>query len=262
MDEKSKKRLVIANIFNSLYPKNPEQNVYIFDNNMVKRESLKVGFSNQFDAVKYDSKDLLPPILREKDYFIIHLGKGKHAFVKGEGYHTFEPIKKTVDWSCKNSIFNKIGKSEASTVSDVFNTKIIHDFVFGDVKKELFVHTARRSKTSFDLEFNGDTLHADKLQIEIDGFYETDDSIICVEAKNVEHDDFEIRQVHSTMIYFDNFQKAGIIPKDYKIYFLFIVRVINKEEDSFRLYEYKFDDVKKLNSIRLVKNKQYNVTFS
>jgi hypothetical protein len=114
-------------------------------------------------------------------------------------------------------VFNKIGKSEASTVSDAYNTKIIHDFIFGDIKKELFVHTARRSKTSFDLEFNGEILKAENLQIEIDGFYESEDTIVCVEAKNVEHDNFEIRQVHSTMIYFYNFMQQGIIPKKYKL---------------------------------------------
>jgi hypothetical protein len=260
-DEKSKKRLVISNIFNKLFSKKPNQNYYIFDNSMVKEESLKVKFSNQFDATKYDSMKLLPPVLKEKGYFIIHLGKGNHAFVKGKGYHTFEPIQETVDWPIKMSIFNKIGTSEASTVSDAFNTRIIHDFIFGDVKKELFVHTARRSKTSFDLEFDGDTLHADKLQIEIDGFYESEDTVVCVEAKNIEHEDFEIRQVHSTMIYFYNFQKEGIIPKNYNIRFLFIVRVIGKIEDSFRIYEYKFDDVKKLDSIKLIKNKQYNVKY-
>jgi len=259
---KSKKRLVITNIFNKLFSKNPNQNYYTFDNDMVKEESLKVKFSNQFDATKYDSMKLLPSVLREKNYFILHLGKGRHSFVKGEGYHLFEPIQETAEWPCKNSIFNKIGRSEASTVSDVFNTKIIHDFAFGDTTKELFVHTARRSRTSFNLEFNGDVLHADKLQIEIDGFYENNDTIICVEAKNMEHDDFEIRQVYSTMIYFHNFQRKGIIPQNYKIRFLFIVRVIGKNKDAFKIYEYKFDDIKKLNSIKLIKNKQYNVKFS
>ena len=260
-DDTSNKRIVIANIFNKLFSKKPNQNYYTFDNDIVKEESLKVKFSNQFDATKFDSIKLLPPVLREKGYFIIHLGKGEHAFVKGMGYHVFEPIQETVKWSIKNSIFNKIGRSEASTVSDAFNTKIIHDFIFGDIKKELFVHTARRSKTSFDLGFNGDTLHADKLQIEIDGFYESEDIVICVEAKNIDHDDFEIRQVHSTMIYFYNFQREGIIPKNYKIRFLFIVRVIGKNEDSFRIYEYKFEDIKRLESIKLIKNRQYNVRY-
>ncbi|MBS3056604.1 MAG: hypothetical protein J4473_04175 [Candidatus Aenigmarchaeota archaeon] len=66
------------------------------------------------------------------------------------------------------------------------------------------VHTARRSKVSFSFKVNSSKLHADKQQIEIDGIFETKSGmIVTVEAKNVEHEDFEIRQLFSIKKYFD-----------------------------------------------------------
>ena len=70
--------------------------------------------------------------------------------------------------------------------------------------KDLKVHTARRSKVSFSFKVNSSKLHADKQQIEIDGIFETKSGmIVTVEAKNVEHEDFEIRQLFSIKKYFD-----------------------------------------------------------
>ena len=70
----SKKQEVITEIFNICQ----KTNNYEFDNDLVKTISKKIGFGNPFDATKLDNTRIFPEILVEKDYFIIHLGSGKH----------------------------------------------------------------------------------------------------------------------------------------------------------------------------------------
>jgi len=66
----------------------------VFDNALVREMAAQHDFGNPFDATKIDNSAELPEPLRAADYFLIHLGKGRHRFVKGiqHGYHAFEPI--------------------------------------------------------------------------------------------------------------------------------------------------------------------------
>ncbi len=70
------KKLVIEELFKEC----SKRNNYIFNNNLVKEISKKIGFGNPFDVTKIDIKEKLPMSLLEKDYCIIHLGEGKPPF--------------------------------------------------------------------------------------------------------------------------------------------------------------------------------------
>ncbi len=85
----SKKREAINKIFQRHYSKKSGNDMYEFHNDEVKEVTAN-SFRNQFDATKFDSSEKLPSLLKENGYFIIHLGNGKHAFVKGEGFHKLE----------------------------------------------------------------------------------------------------------------------------------------------------------------------------
>lgn len=253
----SKKRKSIDVLFNKLRKKNPKAKVIVFTNKELKTVTQDTQFMNQFDATKFDSSDLLPESLKQNGYFIVHLGKGKHAFVKGKGYHKFEKIIKIKNIGVGEGIIDEIGNSEAGAVSFIYNEGIIQDFLG---VKDLKVHTARRSKVSFSFKVNGLKLHADKQQIEIDGIFETKDGmIVTVEAKNVEHEDFEIRQLFSIKKYFDMLMENNVIPKNTNLRILFLVRVRNKEQNLCRLCEYKFTDNEDINSIKLVQAVEYRV---
>ncbi len=255
----SRKRDVIDAIFNRLKEKYPKSSILKFDNKEVKRVSGD-SFVNQFDATKYDTSKILPDILKKEGFFIVHLGGGNHAFVKGVGYHNFEKIKTIKEWVSGKSVIDEISQSEAQSASTAFNDKIIHDFLFEDKTKHINLHTARRSKTSYEFVIDGKPLRTDKLQIEIDGIYESEEekTIAVVEVKNQEHEDFEIRQLFSTMKYLEKF-KGWKIPRDYKIRLLFMVRKKDKIEDKFKIYEYDFIDKMNPNSIKLVKAIQYDI---
>jgi len=262
MARESSKRKAMTIIFNELKKENPNSNVLRFNNKTVKQLTdgrEDIYFSNQFDATKFESFKKMPEVLQQNGFFIIHLGKGEHAFVKGEGYHKFEPIPKEniKDWNGSGSFVDSLGNSEAGTVSELFNNALIRDFLFGNENITIDVHTARRSRVSYDVVIGETILHADKQQIEIDGLFETKDTIAAVEVKNVDHEDFEVRQLFNILKYFES---KKVSPKRISR-IVFVVRVRNKKEkkDFFRLYEYKFTDNKRLDSIELVKNAQYNI---
>ncbi len=253
----SKKRNSINILFNKLYEKSQKAKVIEFTNTEMKTVTQDTQFMNQFDATKFDTSDLLPESLKQNGYFIVHLGKGKHAFVKGEGYHKFEKITKIKTIDTGKSVIDEIGNSEAGAVSFIYNEGVIQDFLG---VKDLKVHTARRSKVSFSFKVNGSKLYADKQQIEIDGIFETKDGmIVTLEAKNVEYADFEIRQLFSIKKYFDMLMKRGDIPKGTYLRLLFSVRLKNEKQNLCRLYEYKFTDDENINSIKFIQAVQYNI---
>ena len=125
----SKKQAVISEIFN-LCKRN---NTFEFDNDLVKRVAQKHGFGNPFDVTKLDNSDDIPQDVQQEDYFVVHLGSGRHRFVKGisTGYHCFEPIgaTETFDWKYRQSILNELDASESNILSVASNQRIIHDFL-------------------------------------------------------------------------------------------------------------------------------------
>lgn len=255
----SVKRNVIEEIFNRLRNKYPQEKKLQFHNRDIKKISGS-DFSNQFDATKFDSEDKLPEKVRTEGFFIVHLGKGSHAFIKGKGYHKFEKIETIKEWKKGRSLIDTVSESEAQSISTAFNDKIIHDFLFGNINIEIKIHTARRARVSYKFVINDIILRADVLQIEMDGIYESGDykTIAAVEVKNQEHETFEIRQLFSTMKYFEGMQRTQKIPSDYKIRILFMIRAREGKEDKFKIYEYKFENTEDPNSIKFVKAVQYN----
>ncbi len=77
----SKKDQVLTQLFEICQ----KRNNYVFHNDLVKDVSKKVGLGNPFDATKLDNRNKLPQVLLDNDFAVIHLGKGRHQFIKGVG---------------------------------------------------------------------------------------------------------------------------------------------------------------------------------
>jgi len=70
---------------------------YVFNNNYVKNVLQKLNSStNPYDITKLDSKDKYPEYVKNKNFALIHLGSGKHKFIKvlDKLYPKFDTIKK------------------------------------------------------------------------------------------------------------------------------------------------------------------------
>lgn len=251
---------MITEIFNALRTLDNNSDVLVFNNETAKTLSTKHRFRNMFDAVKFNTYESLPEILKTAGFFIVHTGRGNHDFVKGIGYHYFEPIQQQKTWHCSESVVSKLGNSEADAVSTIYNEKIIHDFLFGNTETNLKIHISRRSTTTFDFYIGNNELHADRLQIEMDALFESKGIIATAEVKNIKHTNFEIRQPYSTYRYLDRFVRDGKIAGNYKIRHLFVIANRGTKEEFYRIYEYAFTDWKHMDSIKLVKNAQYNLS--
>ena len=75
----NKKQQVITELLQTCL----SNNHFIFHNDLVKEISLKYGFGNPFDTTKLDDTSKFPPLMKDLDYFLIHIGNGYHQFVKG-----------------------------------------------------------------------------------------------------------------------------------------------------------------------------------
>ncbi len=236
----------------------------IFDNSLVKRIT-GTDFSNQFDATKFDSSELLPEFLREEDYFIIHLGKGRHQFIKGIklGYHKFETISSSNvrEWEYKPAILNGVDDSEAAVLSLAFNQQILQHFLFNDRTVVPKIHLPRRTKATFDYRIGSKLISVGGLQIEKDLVTEHQGTIVIFEAKNGDRKDFLIGQLYNPYRYLDNLIQQGEIKDVREIRLVYILRIPDRESGKtmLRLYEYNFSDKSRLDSIAFIKGIQYNL---
>ncbi|MEE9506479.1 MAG: hypothetical protein V3V98_04960 [Thermoplasmata archaeon] len=257
--KEGKKRRIITELFTRLKPEDERLDVINFNTPQVREICVKYAFVNQFDATKFDTYERLPQALKDEGYFIIHLGRGNHAFVSGTGYHDLEDVDEVKPWKLRGSMLDEIGASEASAFSTLYNERILHDFLCGRRDADLRIHNSRRSKFSFHFKIGKYDFYPDQLQLEIDGFVEGKDVIAPIEVKRGTRTNFEIRQLFTAMKYFEKFQREKVIPPKFSLRYIYANMVKSKKQSYARLHEYRFKNSLDFNSIEFVRAVQYNM---
>jgi hypothetical protein len=267
VNKKSKKAQVIEQIFEICKQKND----FVFHNDLVKDVSRTIGFGNPFDATKIDSKAKLPKILAENDYAIIHIGSGKHKFIKGidKVYHNFEPIQEEINWEYKKSLLNQYNTSESNILSVANNQRILHHFLFGkdtefedvDILKRPKTYFPHRTKTSFEYYFGkGTKMELKNIQIEVDLTIEFQGNIGVFEGKNGKPDSFSIYQIYHPFLYYYNANKQNELKGKIKnIYSVYVVREKGKENDTIKLWAYTFENPLDITTIKFIKSASYKL---
>jgi len=254
----SRKQKVIAELFEICKSKND----FVFHNDLVKIVCKKHKFGNPFDVTKVDNSNILPDILKDEDYFIIHLGKGMHKFIKGvgEGYHKFEKIKEKniYDWKYRKSLLNEFDTSESNILSVASNQRIIHDFLYEDIVASPKVYGSRRTKIDMDYNLEKEVIKMTKLQMEIDMTFELNNVVTVFEGKNNFPDDFAIYQLFHPFKYYTILKNKNELPVN-KITCCYVLRKIEKDMSILRLYNYTFENENSMSSIKLLKSAQYNL---
>lgn len=252
----NKKHRAIAEIFKVCESRKD----LIFDNNLVKSVCQKHKFGNPFDATKLDSSNKLPAILKEKDYFIVHLGKGKHKFVKGinVGFHVFEEIEEAniFDWEYRKSLLNEFDTSESNILSIASNQRIIHDFLYEDIVANSKVYHQRRTKIDLAYRIGRETIKAEGLQMEIDLTMELHGNVTIFEGKNGFPKDFAVYQIFHPFKYYSILKKEKRLDVNL-ITCCYVLRKVDGGRSVLRLYNYTFEDEEDIGSIKLLKNAQY-----
>lgn len=253
-----KKQEVITEIFKICQKKND----FEFDNDLVKKISKNIGVGNPFDVTKLDNTDKFPEILKQNDFFIIHLGKGKHKFIKGinNGFHTFEPINQNniYDWKYRQSILNEFDTSESNILSVGFNQRIIHDFLYDDIVANPKMYGARRTKTHLTFKIGENIINAESIQMEIDLTTEYHGHVTVFEGKNNFPENFAVYQLYFPFLYYYNLKQENKLNIN-NISCCYLLRKKENNQSIIRIYQYEFDNPANMASIKLIKNAQYNL---
>ncbi|MDR1543847.1 MAG: hypothetical protein LBS50_05455 [Prevotellaceae bacterium] len=247
-----------------------QRNNFEFHNDLVKDVSKKFGFGNPFDVTKLDNKDKLPKILLENDIAIIHIGSGKHKFIKGidKVFHNFEPIQEKIDWKYKKSLLNQYNTSESNILSVANNQRILHHFLFGqdtefddvDILKRPKTYFPHRTKTSFEYSFGDTKMELKNIQIEVDLTIEFQGNIGVFEGKNGKPDSFSVYQIYHPFLYYFNASKNTELKGKIKnIFGIYVVREKGKENDTLKLWAYTFENPLDITTIKFIKSAAYKL---
>lgn len=252
------KQIILSKLFEACQ----QSNNYLFDNKLVKKVSTELGFANPFDATKIDNSSLLPDNLKSADYYLVHLGCGHHQFVKGikYGYHKLEDIneKEKYEWKYRQSLLNEFDTSESNILSVASNQRIIHDFLYDDIVASPKVYNSRRTKSSFDYYIGDTFIQTKNIQMEIDLTLEFQGVVTIVEGKNNFPEDIAVYQLFHPFKYYSKLMTENSI--DIKnITCCYILRKRTKDFSILRLYNYTFDNVDRVDSIKLIKKSQYSL---
>lgn len=207
---------------------------------------------------KFDHRSQMPRIFSDNKLSILPVSRGGYIIGRFETFHDFTQIRDKVETkkisfpTFIESLNPKNITSEATAINCAFIAGIIQDFT-GEYELHPTI-SGRMSSSSFDFSIDMDAktkllrVGVCNSQIEIDGGYEGNDSLIIIEAKNYISDDFLIRQLFYPYKLW--IQKIGK-----KIRPIFLVYT----NETFHLREYTFSDNNYYNSIQLVRQQKYEI---
>lgn len=203
---------------------------------------------------KFDHKSQLPKLFSDNSLSILPTSRGSYVIGNFETFSVFhkENVQITqIEFPLLlESLDHKNITSEATAINCAFVLKILHDFT-GE-NNLLPTVSGRMSSSSFSFDINSSNglfkINVENSQVEIDGGYEGDHSLILIEAKNYISDDFLVRQ-----LYYPYKLWSGKIDKKVRMIFLTFTNGI------FHLREYAWENIDHYNSIFLINQKKYAV---
>lgn len=267
----NKKHNKKSKIIEDLFKYCKKINQYEFHNDLVKKYSKKNKFGNPFDVTKLDNKLKIPKLLIDEDYALIHIGSGRHKFIKGINniFHDFEPIETEIEWKYKKSLLNQFNSSESNILSVANNQRILHHFLFGedkefnneDISKRPKTYFPHRTKTSFQYFLGEDIkLEFKNIQIEVDLTIEYQGNIGVFEVKNGKADSFSIYQIYHPYLYYYNANiNTELKTKIKSIICVYVIREKKLKYDTIKLWAYTFEKPLNISSIKFIKSASYKL---
>ena len=206
---------------------------------------------------KWDSTDSLPEVLRTKKINILPDSRSSYVMSDFILYQEIPELEEKVEKMTHVELpdyesidVNNIS-SEANAINVLLLSGILDDFL--GTSENVSTFNGRMGTGVFDFEVNTyrnikRRIHVDNAQCEIDGGFENDTSVVIMEAKNVVHDDFHIRQ-----LYYPYRLWKTKVSKPIRLVFSIYSNQI------YRLFEYRFRELEDYSSIELVKSKNYSL---
>jgi hypothetical protein len=237
----------------------------VFDNTLVRDVLRESGSStNPYDMTKIDDLSKLPQRLIDEGCTIVHLGDGRHKFLKCLDivYHKFESIdeKEIIEWPYRPSILNDFSVSESSVLSLVNNHRIIHDFLYQDFSAAPKMYNSeRKNNIYFEYYIGEEKIKVENLQIEIDLTLEFNGYVTVFEGKNTPSaswlENCNILQLYYPFRYYYNLQAENKLLIN-KLSACYLIRRKHEGNSIVRLYNYTFTDPLNLSSVKLLKKRE------
>jgi len=243
----------------------------LFEKYNIKEEIDKTGYyiisSSQINEfrqarlmTKFDNKKTLPKLFKDNNLAILPISGTNYIIGNFQLYKNIPSIDTPIYFmefpsQIESIDCNKIN-SETIALNCAYISKIIDNFLNEENKRIGVLPTVAGKMSSGQFEFKVDssidtgfyTIPVDRTGIEIDAGYETDESLVLIEAKNVIADDFLVRQLY----YPYRLWKEKVNKKVRTIFMQY-------HNGIFSLYEYKFKEPDKYNSLELIKSKKYSI---
>ena len=206
---------------------------------------------------KWDSTDALPEVLRKNKINI--LPDSRSSYVLGD-FLLYEKIPELDEHVTQmdhvvipefESIDVNNISSEANAINVLMLSGILDDFLGTDGNVATFHGRMGTGTFSFEVDtFRGikRRVSVNNAQCEIDGGFENSTSVVIMEAKNVVHEDFHVRQ-----LYFPYRLWKTKVKKPIRLVFSVYSNMI------YRMFEYRFANPEDYSSIELVKCKNYSL---
>lgn len=206
---------------------------------------------------KWDSSDSLPEVLRKHKINI--LPDSRTSYVLGD-FLLYQEIPELsehvtqmthIEMPDYESIDVNNINSEANAIHGLILSGILDDFL-GEGRNDA-TFDGRMGTGVFDFRVDtvrgvSQSIHVENAQCEIDGGFENRNSVVIMEAKNVVHPDFHIRQ-----LYYPYRIWRTRVKKTIRLLFCVYSNMI------YRLFEYRFRDPENYSSIELVQMKNYSL---
>lgn len=206
---------------------------------------------------KWDSTDSLPQILRNNKINILPDSRSSYVISDFLLYQEIPELQEHVTQMDHVEIpdyesidVNNIS-SEANAINVLLLSGILNDFL--ETNENVATFNGRMGTGTFDFVVdtygkNKQMVSVNNAQCEIDGGFENENSVVIMEAKNVVHEDFHIRQ-----LYYPYRLWKTRVHKPIRLVFSVYSNMI------YRLFEYRFNVLEDYSSIELVRTKNYSL---
>lgn len=206
---------------------------------------------------KWDSSENLPPSLKSNHLNILPDGRGSYVIGDFTLYQNIPELEERVEQMTQVQLgeyetidINNI-TSEANAINILVLSGILDDFL--DASDTVATFNGRMSTGCFDFEVDTHRgvkrkISVNNAQCEIDGGFENNSNVVILEAKNVLHKDFHIRQ-----LYYPYRLWRAKVRKPIRLVFSVYSNMI------YRLFEYRFNRFEDYSSIELVRTKNYSL---
>lgn len=223
----------------------------------IKADEIK-EFREPRLMTKFDFRSQLPSAFRASQLSILPITRGDYII---SDIKTFELLPDSSDISLTDKVipsniesldFSSI-TSEAIAINCAYVSDILSDFIDGEnllptvnsrMKSDAFSFNIERSRSGMAPLF----VDVNNAQIEIDGGFEGESSLMLLEAKNKVCVDFMVRQLYYPYRKWTNKVHKKVRP----VFFEY-------SNGIFHLREFEFQDLNNYNSLALIKQKKYRL---